>query len=140
MIRPASFVITVLLGLAVAIPAPAGGGFRVDVRLKASDATAAAIAVGGLAMLSAGLHASQGEFPGRRDAAFVIIDVTPPDAQIFLDGRFLGTSREVLARAFPVARGRHAVKVVAKGFRPYRAAVSVDGSFPARIRVALQPE
>jgi hypothetical protein len=140
MIRLASFATTVLLGLAVAIPASAGGGLRVDVRLKGSDTTTTAIALGGFAMLSAGMHSSRAELPVRRDAAFVIIDVTPPNAQIFLDGRFLGSSRDVVARAFPVARGRHAVDVVAKGFRPYRAEFPVDGSFPARIRVALQPE
>ena len=140
MVPLASVLSIVALGGGTAMPAWAGGGLRADVRLKTSDTTAAAMALGGVAMLSAGLHASQVEFPGRKDSAFVIVDATPLDARVVLDGRLLGTSREVMARAFPVARGRHAVDVVAKGFRPYRAQFPVDGTFPARLRVALRPE
>jgi len=140
MTRLTTALITVALGVGTAIPAWAGDGLRVDARLKGSDATTAAIVLGGLALLSAAAQASQLPFPGRRDAAFVIIDATPLDAQVFLDGRFLGTSRDVVARAFPVAPGRHAVDIVAKGFRPYHAEFPVDGTFPARVRIALQPD
>lgn len=71
---------------------------------------------------------------------FVIIDATPLDAQVFLNGRLLGSARDLVARAFAVQPGRYAIEIVAPGFRPYIAQFAVDPSFPTRLRVALPPE
>ena len=73
--------------------------------------------------------------------AYLIVDATPADAQVFLDGRLLGTSGQLIARALPVAPGKHAIEIVTPGFRPYSAQFAVvPGGFPTRFRVALVPE
>jgi len=72
---------------------------------------------------------------------YLIVDAHPLEAQVFLDGHLLGTGHDLVARAFPLAPGRHAVEIIAPGFRPYLAQFGVaQGSFPVRFRVALRPE
>lgn len=71
---------------------------------------------------------------------FLIVDATPSEAEVFLDGRSLGSAGEVLARALALPPGQHTVAIVAKGFRPYVARFVADPSFPIRIRAALEPE
>ena len=39
--------------------------------------------------------------------SFLIVDATPAQAQVFLDGRLLGSAADLLARALPLAPGRH---------------------------------
>ncbi len=79
--------------------------------------------------------------PARRlDHGFVIIDAMPADAQVFLDGRMVGSARQLVARAFPLPPGRHAIEILFPRFRPYIAKFTVSPSFPTRIRVALYPE
>lgn len=138
----ALILLTVLLGLAVAPPAWAGGGLHVRVQFKAPDRAVAtgALALGGLLVLSQSGHARRFEPAGRLDQGFVIIDATPPEAQVFVDGRLLGSARQLIARALLVPPGRHSVEIVSPGFRPYRTQASVDPSFPTRIRVALLAE
>ncbi len=80
-------------------------------------------------------------FAGFGGPAYLIVDATPRDAQVFLDGQLLGTAGELVARAFPLTPGRHAVEIVAPGFRPYGAQFRVaPGSFPVRLQVALRIE
>ncbi|MFQ5897011.1 MAG: PEGA domain-containing protein [Candidatus Methylomirabilia bacterium] len=74
------------------------------------------------------------------EQGFVIIDATPLEAQIFVDGRLLGSTQEVVARAFPLLPGKHTVKIIAPGFRPYDAEFTIDSEVSTRLRVALQPE
>ena len=63
------------------------------------------------------------------DASFLIVDATPAEAQVFLDGRLLGTAAEVMARALPLAPGRHTAHVIASGFTPYVARFAADPGF-----------
>jgi hypothetical protein len=74
------------------------------------------------------------------DASFFIVDATPAEAQVFLDGRLLGTAAEVLARALPLAPGRHTALVIASGFTPYVARFAADPGFSTRLHVALSRE
>ena len=74
------------------------------------------------------------------DDSFLIVDATPAEAQVFLDGRLLGTAAEVLARALPLAPGRHTAHVIASGFTPYVARFAADPGFSTRLRVALPRE
>jgi|SRR5215831_4598507 len=74
------------------------------------------------------------------DASFLIVDATPAEAQVFLDGRFLGTAADLLARALPLAPGRHIAQVVAPGFTPYVIRFAAEPSFSTRLRAALSPE
>ena len=76
----------------------------------------------------------------RGDSTFLIVDATPPDAQVYLDGRRLGLAGELVARALPVSYGRHTVQCVAPGYRPWAAQFVADGSFPVRLRTALTRE
>jgi hypothetical protein len=71
---------------------------------------------------------------------FVIIEATPPEAQVFLDGQLLGVAKDLVARAFRLARGQHTVAVTALGFRTYSARFDVQPSFPTQLRIALVPE
>ncbi len=69
---------------------------------------------------------------------YLIVEASPLDAQVFLDGSLLGAGRDLVARSFPLAPGRHAVEIVAPGLRPYIVQFGVaQGSFPVRFRVAL---
>ncbi len=89
-----------------------------------------------------GTAAASGDV-GRLEAdqeSFLIVDVTPSEAEVVLDGQALGSAGELLARAVAVARGHHTVEIAAKGFRPSVARFVADPSFPARVRVALAPE
>jgi hypothetical protein len=71
---------------------------------------------------------------------FVVIEATPPEAQVFLDGHLLGVARDLVVRAFRLTRGQHTVAVTALGFRPYSARFDVQPSFPTQLRIALVPE
>jgi hypothetical protein len=78
-----------------------------------------------------------GIMPG---AAFLIVDARPLDAQVFLDGKPLGTARDVMARALPVQTGEHVLQIVHPGFRPFWARFSsAPGAYPAIIRTTLIP-
>jgi len=72
--------------------------------------------------------------------SFLIVDAAPGDAEVFLDGRFLGSAGQLVARALPLPPGQHAVAIAARGFRPYVVRFVADPSFPVRIRLALAPE
>src|SRR5215467_14155012 len=74
------------------------------------------------------------------DASFLIVDAAPAEAQVFLDGRFLGTAADLLARALPLAPGRHFAQVIAPGFTPYVIRFAAEPSFSTRLRAALSPE
>ncbi|MBI4609860.1 MAG: PEGA domain-containing protein [Candidatus Rokubacteria bacterium] len=98
-------------------------------------------AASGALILSASRRMADFEAGAPSGPTYLIVDATPPEAQVFLDGRLLGTAQQLVARAFPLPPGRHAVEIVAPGFRPYIAQfISAAGSFPIRIRLALVPE
>ena len=87
-------------------------------------------------MFGAGAAGSSGE-GWRDDPALLIVDATPPDAYVYLDGQFLGAAGELVALALPVPFGSHVVQVAAPGFRPWAQRFVADGSFPTRIRATL---
>ncbi|MBI4635968.1 MAG: PEGA domain-containing protein [Candidatus Rokubacteria bacterium] len=119
--------LVVALGLA---PAPAaGGGLRVNVNADLN------VNLGGPIF-----SADRGDPKPRHEPAFLIVDAMPVAAEVFLDGRRLGSAHELVARALPLSRGRHAIRIVSPGFKPYTTAFTADASFPTRIRVVLAPE
>src|SRR5438105_4687990 len=77
---------------------------------------------------------------GLESESLLVVDATPGSAQVFLDGRPLGTAGELLARALPLAPGSHVVAIVAPAYRPWVAQVAADPPYSTRIRVALVPE
>lgn len=111
-----------------------GGGLRVT----ATGKLAIPVAAASLVILSGSRSLGDLRFEG---PTYLIVDATPLAAQVFLDGRLLGLAHQLVARAFPLSPGGHAIEIVAPGFRPYIARFTVaSGSFPARFRVALSPE
>ena len=75
------------------------------------------------------------------DEGFLIVDAVPLDAHVFLDGRFLGSARDILARALPLSPGGHAIAITLPGYRSYLAPFDADPSgFSTRIRVRLRSE
>ena len=76
---------------------------------------------------------------GLEAESLLVVDATPGSAQVFLDGRPLGTAGELLARALPLAPGDHVVAIVAPAYRPWIARVLTDAPYSTRIRVALVP-
>jgi PEGA domain len=77
---------------------------------------------------------------GLESESLLVVDATPGSAQVYLDGRPLGTAGELLARALPLAPGGHVVAIVAPAYRPWVARVEPDPPYSTRIRVALVPE
>lgn len=71
--------------------------------------------------------------------SFLIVDASPAEAQVFLDDRSLGSAAELVARALPLAQGRHTVWVVAPGFTPWSAHFVATG-FSTHLRITLFPE
>jgi PEGA domain len=128
------------LALAQAVSAGGRGGLFVKGTFSGSEAAVAGgvFAVAASAFGAAGTAYRWDTPPG--DSTFLIVDATPPTADVYLDGRRLGAAGELVARVLPVSYGRHAVHVVAPGYRPWLARFVVDGSFPVRVRAPLSPE
>jgi hypothetical protein len=142
-LRRALAAVLVVVGVMPAAGARAGGargappGLSIHGRISNGQATAStgAVAAGAL-MFGAGAAGSCGE-GWRDDPALLIVDATPPDAYVYLDGQFLGAAGELVALALPVPLGPHLVQVAAPGFRPWAQRFVADGSFPTRIRATL---
>jgi hypothetical protein len=137
---PVVLAMFLVMTLVSAQSATAGGrgGLFVRGTFSGSDAVAGGAFAGAAAIFGAAGTAYGWDAPG--DSTFLIVDASPPTADVYLDGRRLGAAGELLARALPVSYGRHAVHIVAPGFRPWLARFVVDGSFPVRLRATLSPE
>jgi hypothetical protein len=143
MFRRALVVMLVVIALVPAGGAGAGGfrgappGLSMHGKISNGQATAStgAVAAGAL-MFGAGSMGSSDE-GWRDDPAMLIVDASPPDAHVYLDGRLLGVAGELIARALPVPFGPHIVHVVSPGFHPWAERFFADGSFPTRIRATL---
>jgi hypothetical protein len=75
--------------------------------------------------------------PGRLE-----LGVTPDDASIYLDGRLLGSGRELAAlrAGLLVDAGEHVLEFVRPGYQPERRALSVAAGGSERLEVELEPE
>ncbi len=78
---------------------------------------------------------------GGRFSAFLAVDASPLQAQVALDGRPLGSARELMAQALPMAPGEHTIEISAPGFRRYVQQFSADTSGSvSQFKVDLPPE
>lgn len=68
----------------------------------------------------------------------LLVTVSPPDAAIYLDDRFVGTAEEFGAGGIPVAPGRHTLVVSRPGYRDRRVQVDVSRGETERIEVTLE--
>jgi len=66
--------------------------------------------------------------------------VTPPDASVYLDGRFLGSARELasLHGAIPVASGTHRVEALMPGYAGQSREITVEGKSPLDVQIDLE--
>ncbi|MCI0547310.1 MAG: PEGA domain-containing protein [Candidatus Rokubacteria bacterium] len=72
---------------------------------------------------------------------FVLTDVYPPDAQVVLNGRYLGIGRDILAHGITIAPGRYTVEVSAPGFAPYVTRFNTNRyGLPTMVRARLWRE
>jgi hypothetical protein len=122
-------------------PASAGGpaGLFVSGRFSGSGAAVAAGAFGAAALGFAAAGEAERAWRPRDEPALLVVDASPPDAEVYLNGARLGTAGELVALALPIAHGAHTVQVVAPGHRPWARRFVADGSFPVRIRATLTP-
>jgi hypothetical protein len=131
-----------LVALLPAGRAAAGGpaGFFLFGRFSGGDAAVAAGVFGATALGFAAAGTVERGPAWRDDPPLLIVDASPPDAQVYLDGRPLGAAGALVALALPVPHGTHTVHVVAPGYRPWARQFVADGTFPVRIRAALTRE
>ncbi|TNF72376.1 MAG: PEGA domain-containing protein [Acidobacteria bacterium] len=75
----------------------------------------------------------------RRDPGRVHLTVAPEDASVYLDGRFLGSARELagLHAGLLVDPGQHSLEVVRPGFQPRELDFGVASGEDLDLEVAL---
>lgn len=128
-----------LAALAPATGADAGGpaGFFFFGRFSGGSAAAAGGAFAATALSFAAAGEAERGRGWRNDPALLVVDASPPDAQVYLDGQRLGAAGELVALALPIPHGAHTVHVLAPGHRPWARQFVADGTFPVRVRATL---
>jgi hypothetical protein len=134
-------VLSLLGSLLVVAPAPAAaGGFIFGfgaAGLAVAGSGAGTAAVGGLALVlphggSAGAWSAE--------PSFFLVEASPTDAQVTVDGRAVGTARERSSFPLNLPPGIHTITIEAPGHQSITRHFRIDGSgFVARMRVALAP-
>lgn len=66
----------------------------------------------------------------------LIVETEPSGAEIYIDGKFIGVSPETV---LDVVEGRHYVRVVKDGYRPFGTVVKVKGTVEITDRAVLPP-
>ena len=74
-----------------------------------------------------------------RFEAALTLEVLPLDAQVLLDGRPIGTGRELVAQAVAVLPGWHTVEVTAPGYYSYAGRFVADQHSSANLFVVTLP-
>lgn len=74
-----------------------------------------------------------------KEWAIVKIDVNPPRAAVFLDGRFVGHVGEFagLGRALEVAPGDHKIKISLPGYRPFETEINPVANQKVEVKTQL---
>jgi len=86
--------------------------------------------------------ADSGSIDARAEPGRLRVWVTPEDASVYLDGRFLGSGRELgsLRAGLIVDSGRHLIEVVRPGYRARRTEVEVGEGEEQELSVELDPD
>ena len=74
------------------------------------------------------------------DSALLLVEATPDDAQIFLDGRLLGTAGQLTGQTVAIPPGPHGLEIVSPGAEPFSAQFTATPGIPTRIHVALRTQ
>jgi hypothetical protein len=75
--------------------------------------------------------------PGR-----LVLDIRPDDASVYLDGRFLGTGRELagLRSGLIVDPGPHTIEVVRPGLEAAKRQIEVESGRETEVEITLEGE
>ncbi len=88
---------------------------------------------------SPGVSSPQG--PLFQDGTYLVIAVTPPDADVYLDGRWLGKAGILSRGQIPILPGKRTITVVRPGYHAYVAEfIARPVGIPTRLRVVLVPD
>ena len=74
------------------------------------------------------------------DLGFMVLEVAPTTAQVFIDGRLAGRASDFVGQVIYLKDGPHTVDIVAPGFRTFSYRFYIDSSFPAIVRAALRQD
>ena len=77
---------------------------------------------------------------GRSESGWLRLDVEPDDASVYLDGRFVGTGRELagLRRGLAVEPGDHHISVVRPGRKPEERDFEVEAGEETELEIELE--
>jgi hypothetical protein len=105
------------LGLMVLCAVPATGSAQMMPAMDVDPAAAAAA------------------YQSSRHEAALTVEILPLEAQVLLDGKPIGTGRDLVAIAIPVTPGWHTVEVGAPGYVPYAGRFVADQHSSANLFV-----
>lgn len=84
-----------------------------------------------------GLGVELAEICAPDDSSSLTVEATPQDAEVFLDGQFLGRAGELSAQTVVIAPGRHELEIASPGVEPFRLEFTAAPGRPTRVRAAL---
>jgi hypothetical protein len=79
--------------------------------------------------------AAAAAYQSSRYEAALTVEILPLEAQVLLDGKPIGTGRDLVAIAVPVTPGWHTVEVGAPGYLPYTGRFVADQHSSANLFV-----
>jgi hypothetical protein len=74
------------------------------------------------------------------DNATLTVAVLPLRAEVWLDGVFLGSARDLIAAALPILPGEHVVQVSAPGYLPSVVNVPGTPNWASHVHLELVPD
>jgi len=80
----------------------------------------------------------RGRAGAERGEAHLRLDVSPPDAAVYVDDRFMGTAQSLEADGIPVSAGRHRVTVARPGYRDRQVEVNLTRGETERVEINLE--
>jgi len=138
-LRRALPLLAALTVLAPVGPAAAGGFIFA---IAAGGIVAAGSGAGAAAVAGLGLVMSQAGYqrPWAPEPSLLLVEATPLDAEITLNGKAAGTARERGSYPLSLPPGLHTITIEAPGHQPLTRRFIIDGSgYMAKVRVVLAP-
>lgn len=83
-------------------------------------------------------RAESGVYDARKDPARLILEIAPPDASVYLDGRFLGVASDIAEPGgLIIDPGSHELQVVRPGYEPETHQFEVDADGEISLEIEL---
>jgi hypothetical protein len=89
----------------------------------------------GMYSMDVSAEAAGASYQSSRYQAALTVEILPLEAQVLLDGKPIGTGRDLVALAIPVTPGWHTVEVGAPGYVPYTGRFVADQHSSANLFV-----